>query len=126
VTANVPIIGNKPTPDAAAEYPSTLVMNCGKYSSAAKKIADISSVAMQAGRKARFLSTSLGTSAIAPARRSINTNPTSATVASAKRPTISGSVQPKSIPSSSADQGTLSDHRVDYGGIALLSIGLFA
>jgi EmrB/QacA subfamily drug resistance transporter len=25
-----------------------------------------------------------------------------------------------------ADQGTLSDHRVDYGGIALLSIGLFA
>ena len=68
---------------------------------AAKKIAEASSVAMPAARKARFCMTMLGTRALSPARRSINRNATSATQAS-NRKRISGAVQPISSPQSRA------------------------
>ena len=70
--ANVPISGSIPTPGCGR--PSSrapLVMNCGRYSSAAKKIADISSTATQAARRNPVAITSPGTRASSPARRSI-------------------------------------------------------
>src|SRR5262252_5884712 len=54
-------------------------MNCGTYMRAAKKMADIIRTLMQAEKKARFSSTSCGTRACSPARRSIATKAAKAT-----------------------------------------------
>ena len=56
----VPIIGSSPAPEPTALKPSTFDMNCGRYSSAAKKMADASRVAIPAARKRRLARTDAG------------------------------------------------------------------
>ncbi len=53
--AKTPIIGRRPAPAPTAEKPSSFAMNCGRKTSAEKKIADIISVARQAAANWRLL-----------------------------------------------------------------------
>ena len=100
--ANVPIIGTSPAPEPNAENPSSLIMNCGRYSSAAKKIADISSTTTADDANPRSAIMSAGIRAFAPARRSSTPKPIKASAATPNAARIAGSVHPSSDPWSSA------------------------
>ena len=77
-------------------------MNWGRYSSAEKNTADISSTVRQAALKLRLPITSRGISAASPMRRSTNPKHTSKAPHSATSPMMRASPQPQSVTWSSA------------------------
>lgn len=76
-------------------------MNCGRYNSAEKKIADISSTAPHDALNTRVRSTTAGTKARPPRRRSASRNTASRARPPASRARITGLVSPAALTRSS-------------------------
>src|ERR1700730_16709976 len=102
VIAKALISGSSPTPESSAENLSAFSMNWGRYSSAEKNIADMSSTVTHAAEKTLLRTTSAGTSAMLPWRGSVTNNAASSASPPANRLMMSGRPNPPSGLRSSA------------------------
>ena len=92
--AKVPIRGSSPAPATSGSAPRIFCRYCGRYSSEAKKVADIRPMTMHALRNRPLPMTDGGTSPSSPARRSRRANATRSTTHSTRAPRTAGLVHP--------------------------------